>query len=73
VPQHSAGRTLLRNDLWRLAKGMKAEIVLLDLKSVLMMPARDPLGSLIYTAADREWTASRMAGPAARNLHYNSR
>jgi 5-methylthioadenosine/S-adenosylhomocysteine deaminase len=42
-----------RDDLGRLAPGMKADIVLVDLKNPWMMPARDPLRSLIYTAADR--------------------
>ena len=45
-----------RNDLGRLAPGMKADIVLVDLKNPFMMPARDPLRSLIYTAADRAIT-----------------
>lgn len=48
------GATALgRDDLGRLAPGMKADIVLVDLKHPLMMPARDPLRSLVYTAADR--------------------
>jgi 5-methylthioadenosine/S-adenosylhomocysteine deaminase len=42
-----------REDIGRLALGMKADLVLVDLKSPFMMPARDPLRSLIYTAADR--------------------
>ena len=46
-------KALLRDDLGRLAPGMKADIVLVDLADVGMMPARDPLKSLIYTAADR--------------------
>src|SRR5579864_9239531 len=44
---------LLRNDIGRLAPGMKADVVLVDLKNVFMQPARDPLRSLVYTAADR--------------------
>jgi cytosine/adenosine deaminase-related metal-dependent hydrolase len=32
---------------------MKADIVLVDLKNPYMMPARDPLRSLLYHAADR--------------------
>lgn len=48
------GATALgRDDLGRLAPRMKADIVLVDLKHPLMMPARDPLRSLVYTAADR--------------------
>ena len=42
-----------RNDIGRLAPGAKADFVLVDLKNPFMMPARDPLRSLIYTAADR--------------------
>lgn len=44
---------LLRDDLGRLAPGMKADIVLVDLANEWMQPARDPLRSLFYTAADR--------------------
>ncbi len=48
------GATALgRDDLGRLAPGMKADIVLVDLTDLGMMPARDPLRSLIYTAAER--------------------
>jgi cytosine/adenosine deaminase-related metal-dependent hydrolase len=42
-----------RDDLGRLAPGMKADLVLVDCRNRYMMPARDPLRSLIYTAADR--------------------
>ncbi|HVM80375.1 MAG TPA: amidohydrolase family protein [Stellaceae bacterium] len=42
-----------RDDLGRLAPGARADIVLVDLKHPFMMPARDPLRSLVYTAADR--------------------
>ena len=42
-----------RADLGRLASGAKADVVLVDLRHPLMMPARDPLRSLVYTAADR--------------------
>lgn len=44
---------LARPDLGRLAAGMKADLVLVDLANPWMMPARDPLRSLVYTAADR--------------------
>ncbi|SRR5579883_270577 len=48
------GATALgRDDLGRLAPGMKADMVVVDLKNPFMMPARDPLRSLVYTAADR--------------------
>jgi 5-methylthioadenosine/S-adenosylhomocysteine deaminase len=42
-----------RPDLGRLAPGMKADIALVDLANGWMRPARDPLRSLIFTAADR--------------------
>ena len=46
-------KALLREDIGRLAPGAKADLVLVDLSSEWMRPARDPLRSLIYTAADR--------------------
>jgi 5-methylthioadenosine/S-adenosylhomocysteine deaminase len=42
-----------RSDIGRLAAGAKADLVLVDLKNPWMMPVRDPLRSLVYTAADR--------------------
>ncbi|HTW70977.1 MAG TPA: amidohydrolase family protein [Acetobacteraceae bacterium] len=42
-----------RLDLGRLAPGMKADLVLVDLANTWMRPARDPLRSLLFTAADR--------------------
>jgi cytosine/adenosine deaminase-related metal-dependent hydrolase len=42
-----------RPDLGRLAPGAKADLVLVDLRNPYMMPARDPLRSLVYAAADR--------------------
>ena len=42
-----------RPDLGRLAPGAKADIVLADLGRTDMMPVRDPLRSLVFTAADR--------------------
>jgi len=42
-----------RSDLGRLAEGAKADIVLVDLGNTWMRPARDPLRSLVFTAADR--------------------
>jgi cytosine/adenosine deaminase-related metal-dependent hydrolase len=44
---------LLRDDLGRLAPGKKADLVLVDLTQPDMMPARDPLRSLVFHAADR--------------------
>ena len=50
----AGGATALgRDDIGRLAPGAKADFVLVDLNNPFMMPARDPLRSLIYTAADR--------------------
>jgi cytosine/adenosine deaminase-related metal-dependent hydrolase len=46
-------RALLRDDLGRLAPGSKADLVVVDLDCVDMQPARDPLRSLIFHAADR--------------------
>ncbi|MEE8532857.1 MAG: amidohydrolase family protein [Alphaproteobacteria bacterium] len=44
---------LLRDDIGRVAAGAKADLVLVDLADVTMRPARDPLRSLVYTAAER--------------------
>ncbi len=50
----SGGATaLLRDHLGRLAPGKKADIVLIDLDCPQMQPARDPLRSFVYHAADR--------------------
>ena len=46
-------KALLRDDLGRLAPGMKADLVVVDCAEPAMMPVRDPLKSLIYPAADR--------------------
>jgi 5-methylthioadenosine/S-adenosylhomocysteine deaminase len=42
-----------RDDIGRLVPGAKADVVLVDLENPWMMPARDPLRSLIFHAADR--------------------
>jgi cytosine/adenosine deaminase-related metal-dependent hydrolase len=48
------GATVLgRDDIGRLAVGAKADLVVIDLETPTMKPVRDPLRSLIYTAADR--------------------
>ena len=44
---------LMRNDLGRVAAGKKADLVLVDLTLPQMKPARDPLRSFVYHAADR--------------------
>ena len=46
-------KTLLRDDLGRLEKGAKADLVMVDLTQTIMRPAHDPLKSLIYHGADR--------------------
>jgi cytosine/adenosine deaminase-related metal-dependent hydrolase len=42
-----------RDDLGRLAVGKRADFLVIDLTCVDMMPARDPLRSLVYHAAER--------------------
>lgn len=42
-----------RSDLGRLMVGAKADVVTVDLSHPAMMPVRDPLRSMIYTAAER--------------------
>ena len=44
---------LLRDDLGRLAIGKKADLVIVDLTQIDMRPARDPLRSLVFHAAER--------------------
>jgi cytosine/adenosine deaminase-related metal-dependent hydrolase len=44
---------LMRDDLGRIAPNKKADVVLVDLTVPQMRPARDPLRSFIYHAADR--------------------
>ncbi len=46
-------KSLLRDDLGRLEKGAKADLVMVDLTQTIMRPAHDPLKSLIYHGADR--------------------
>jgi 5-methylthioadenosine/S-adenosylhomocysteine deaminase len=42
-----------RTDIGRLAPGAKADIVFVDLTHPLMMPVRDPIRSLVFSAAER--------------------
>ncbi len=49
----AGAKALMRADLGRLAPGAKADLVLVDVRHPDMMPARDPLRSLIFHAADR--------------------
>ena len=44
---------LMRDDIGRLAPGMKADVVLVDLANPWMRPLHDPLRSLVFHAADR--------------------
>jgi 5-methylthioadenosine/S-adenosylhomocysteine deaminase len=46
-------KALGRDDIGRLAPGAKADIVLADLSHPAMAPARDPLRSFVFHAADR--------------------
>jgi len=46
-------KALMRDDLGRIATGKKADLVLVDLTLPQMIPARDPLRSFVYHAADR--------------------
>ncbi len=46
-------RALGRDDIGRIAPGAKADLVLADLGHPAMRPARDPLRSLVFSAADR--------------------
>jgi cytosine/adenosine deaminase-related metal-dependent hydrolase len=46
-------QALGRGDIGRIAEGAKADIVLVDLTHDAMRPLRDPLRSLVYSAAER--------------------
>jgi cytosine/adenosine deaminase-related metal-dependent hydrolase len=46
-------RLLGREDIGRLAVGAKADLVLVDIEHPAMRPLRDPLRSLLFTAAER--------------------
>jgi cytosine/adenosine deaminase-related metal-dependent hydrolase len=46
-------RLLGRDDIGRIALGAKPDLVLVDLRHPMMQPAREPLRSLIYAAAER--------------------
>jgi 5-methylthioadenosine/S-adenosylhomocysteine deaminase len=49
----AGAKALMRDDLGKLAVGAKADIVLVDVTHPDMMPARDPLRSLVFHAAER--------------------
>ncbi len=46
-------RLLGRSDIGRIAPGAKADLVLVDLTHPMMLPRREPLRSLVYSAAER--------------------
>lgn len=46
-------KALGRDDIGRLAPGCKADIVLVDCTAPAMQPCRDPLRSLVFSAAER--------------------
>lgn len=64
-----------RDDLGRLAVGCQADIVLADLRHPMMRPLRDPLKSLIFSAADRAvrdvFVAGRQVVADGRALHID--
>ena len=47
-------RALNRNDLGRIEKGAKADIVLIDLNNILIGPYDDPIKTLVHTATGRD-------------------
>ena len=46
-------KALMRDDIGKLAVGAKADIVALYLNDPIMMPVRDPIVSLVHSAAER--------------------
>ncbi|EDP66913.1 N-ethylammeline chlorohydrolase [alpha proteobacterium BAL199] len=46
-------RALRRDDIGKLAVGAKADLVCVDLTAPSMMPVREPIRSLVFTACDR--------------------
>lgn len=51
-----AAKLLGRDDIGRLAEGVKADIVLFDLSRPEMQPMRDPLRAIVHSAAERALT-----------------
>ncbi|MEQ9815293.1 MAG: amidohydrolase family protein [Azospirillaceae bacterium] len=60
----NGARALGRDDLGRLAAGCQADIVIVDAGHPMMRPLRDPLKSLIFSAADRAVRDVFVAGEA---------
>ena len=58
-------RALGRDDIGRLMAGAKADLVMVDLNHPSMIPPRDPLRALIYSAADRAIKRVYVDGRAA--------
>src|SRR3546814_14117030 len=46
-------RALRRDDIGRLAVGARADLVCVDLTAPSMLPVREPIRSLVFTACDR--------------------
>jgi len=46
-------KALMRDDIGRLAVGAKADILVVDCRHPMMLPARDPVACLLHNAADR--------------------
>src|SRR3546814_19532482 len=69
-------KALMRDDIGRLAADCKADIVAVDLLQPEMMPARDPLRSLIFHAADRAvcdvWVGGRKVPAAGEVLNVDA-
>ena len=55
-------KALGRSDIGLLREGAKADFVLVDLQGPFMRPARDPLRSLVFGAADRAITSVYVDG-----------
>ena len=58
----AGAKALMRDDLGKLTPGAKADIVVVDTHHPDMMPARDPLRSLVFHAADRAVKGVYIAG-----------
>jgi 5-methylthioadenosine/S-adenosylhomocysteine deaminase len=72
----AGAKALMRDDLGKIAPDARADLALVDLRHPDMMPARDPLRSLIFHAADRAvkdvYVAGRkvVAGGAVTTLDH---
>src|ERR1700752_3258513 len=49
----AGAKALMRDSIGKLAVGARADVVVVDVTHPDMMPARDPLRSLVFHAADR--------------------